>query len=126
MSEYIDLNLRYHGDDNDYGNGIITNELHLFFQEIELAIKIGPGEIWGVKYSIELSKYLFNQYITTQRIKNEITNFIAYNCEHSKLFNWEVNPEILNVENKELIYIVVNIYDNESDKNFLQKFLLGI
>ena len=35
-------------------NNLITNPLHLFFQEIEIAIKIGPGQSWGVKNNIDL------------------------------------------------------------------------
>lgn len=120
-----DLNLHYTGEGDDYGQGIITNPLHLFFQEIELAIKCGPNEIWGCKYTIELSKFLFNQYVTTNQIKNEIELFIQENCDQAKNFSWEVVVELMKVDNKELIYIVTSIYDNESDKEFIQKFLLG-
>lgn len=122
---YIDFNLYYNGEDKS-NDGIITNPIHLFIQEIELALKIGPGEIWGCKYSIELSKYLFNQFVTTTQIQREVTNFISVNCEHASVFNYEITTEILQVENKDLIYIVANIYDNDTNQTFLQKYLLGI
>ncbi len=120
-----DLNLYYTGDSDDYGNGIITDPLHLFFQEIELSIKCGPNEIWGCKYSIELSSYLFNQYITVSQIKNELVTFISQNCEHAQFFQWDIIVDILKIDNKEMIHITSNIYDSESDKKFVQKFLLG-
>lgn len=122
---YIDFNLHYDGENGDYGNGIISNPLHLFFQEIELALKVGPNEIWGCKYSIELSKYLFNQYITVDKIQREINTFIAMNCQHASVFQYDITTEILKIDNKELIYIVASIYDNGTDKSFVQKFLLG-
>lgn len=121
----VDLNLYYTGDSDDYGNGIITSPLHLFFQEIELAIKCGPNEIWGCKYSIELSSYLFNQYITISQIKNELVTFISQNCEQAKNFQWDISVDNLKIDNKEMIHIICNIYDSESEKQFVQKFLLG-
>jgi hypothetical protein len=122
MNEFIDINLY---DSTDVNSNIITNDLHLFFQEIELAIKIAPGQIWGIKYSIDLNKYLFNQYVTLNQIKSEISNFIGENCEHAKIFQYDINVQILKVENKDLIYIELTIYSEEENKEFIQKFLLG-
>lgn len=115
--ELIDLNL--------YSDEIISNPLHLFFQEIELAVKIGTGEIWGVKYAIDLNSYLFNQYISVNQIKNEISTFIAMNCEQAKNHQYDLEVKILNVENKDLIYIEITIYSETENKEFIQKFLLG-
>jgi len=123
--EYIDLNLHYTGENNDYGNGIISNPLHLFFQEIELAIKIGPQEIWGIRYSIDLAKYLFNQYITITRIQEEMRLFIANNCEQAKNFQHEINVKIIKIDNRDLIHIDTIIYDNDSENKFVQQFMLG-
>lgn len=120
---FIDLNLYF--DSESIENNLITNPLHLFFQEIELAIKIGPGQIWGVKNNIDLNKYLFNQYITINQIKSEITNFIDINCEQAKHHQHDIEVQILNVDNKDLIYIVVSVYSENENKEFIQKFLLG-
>lgn len=65
---YLDINI--FGDTD--GNPLVTEPLELFFQEIALGVKIVPGEIWGVYDSIDLQKYLFNQYVTINQIKNEV------------------------------------------------------
>lgn len=122
-SEYIDINL--------YEDSVplITDPLHLFLQEIELGMKILPGQIWGITDSINLKKYIFNRYITMNQVKNEITSFISSNCTHSAMFNYTVDLQVINVEQKELIYIIVTIYVEDEltkeIKQFMQKFVLG-
>lgn len=120
--EYTDLNLY---ESNNINENIINSPLHLFFSEIELAIKISPEEIWGVKNGIDLTKYLFNQYISLNQIKSEISTFIGNECSQSKKHQYEINVEIINIENKDLIYIEAKVYSNEESKEFIQKFLLG-
>lgn len=122
MEEIFDINL-YDSDDINFN--VIISPLHLFFQEIELAVKIAPGEIWGAQYAIDLNKYLFNQYVTLNQIKSEISTFIGKNCSQSQNFQYDINVQILNVENKDLIYIQVTIYNEEENEDFIQKFLLG-
>lgn len=125
MSEdYIDLNL-HAGEPDQILDNLITNPLHLFFQEIELAIKINLGEIWGVKNSINLKQYLFNRYITTNQIKEEISNFISKNCQHAADFVHTCDVEFLKIDNKNLVYILVKVYDNENNHEFINKFLVG-
>ncbi len=120
--EYVDLNLY---ESSNINENIINSPLHLFFQEIELAIKIAPEEIWGVIKGIDLTKYLFNQYISLNQIKSEISIFIGNECNQAKNHQYEINVEIINIENKDLIYIEAKVYSNENSTNFIQKFLLG-
>lgn len=117
---YLDINI--FGDTD--GNPLVTEPIEIFFQEIALGIKIAPGEIWGIYDSIDLQKYLFNQYVTINQIKNEVQNFIGANCGHAILFQYETEAKILTVDDKELIYIVVKVY-TEDGAEFLQKFVLG-
>lgn len=121
-NDIFDINL-YNSDDINLN--VIISPLHLFFQEIELAVKIAPGEIWGTQYAIDLNKYLFNQYVTLNQIKNEVSTFIGKNCSQSQFFQYDTDVQILNIENKDLIYIEITIYNTEEDKDFIQKFLLG-
>lgn len=118
---YIDLDL--------HSNNIISDPLELFFQEIELGIKTAPNEIWGIKDSINLNRYLFNKYVTITQIKNEIKSFIGKNCQHSVNFQYNISVEIIkNSDSKDLIYIVVKVQAPDldgDDTEFLQKFLLG-
>ena len=123
MEEFIDLNLY---ESNNINENIITNPLHLFFQEVELAVKIAPNQIWGIKYAIDLNKYLFNQYITINQIKNELSSFIGNECNQAKNHEYIINVEVLNVDSKDLIYIEIIIYSNDGENTeFIQKFLLG-
>ncbi len=122
--DYIDIYL--HG--NSITDSVLTEPLELFFQELELAIQIGPGEIWGVAQSINLKRYLFNQYVTLSQIKNEIKNYIVNNCEHATYFDYSIEAENLKIDNKDLIYIVINVSaidQNNQPQTFKQKFLLG-
>ena len=89
--DYIDISL--HGSTNH--DSILNEKLELFFQEIELAIQIGPNEIWGIGESINLNRYLFNQYVTITQIKNEISSYISKNCQHVIYFNYTISVETL-------------------------------
>jgi hypothetical protein len=119
---FTDINI--HGTSID--DNIIENPFQLFFQEIELAIKISSNEIWGSRDSIELSRYLFNQYVTINQIKIEINSFVATYCPHASLYQYDIDVQILKVDNNDLIYIEMKVYLGDgTDKAFLQKFLLG-
>ena len=123
-TEYVDINLY---DDSD--TIVITNPAHLFLQEIELAVKISTNEIWGVMDYIDLRRYLFSQYITLNRIKNDLMSYISTHCVHSSQFNWNVDAEIYKDETtgKELLHIIVYVDDVASDgevKKYVQKFAI--
>lgn len=110
-------------------NSILTEPLELFFQEIELAIKLMPNSVWGIKDSINLNRYLFNRYVTLTQVRNEITSYIAKNCQHASLFPYTITTDMIkSVDNKELIYIVVTVDSidiNGIQQSYSQKFLLG-
>jgi hypothetical protein len=123
--DYIDLYL--HGSDQtDY---ILNEPLELFYQEIELALQTGVEEIWGVKSSLDLGRYVFNKYVTITQIKNEISTYISNNCIHSTYFPYEISVEMLkNTNGSDLVYIVFNITavdENGNPQSYKQKFLLG-
>lgn len=123
----MDLNL-YHDLENPENN-IITNPIHLFLQEIELAVKIGPNEIWGFRYNIDLQKYIFNQYITLKQIEQEISSFISKNCSMAGEFVFTVSTELLDVEGTKVVYIKVEIQNPDSDNpedTYTHKFILGL
>lgn len=122
LPNYIDINL----SGSNIHDSILTEPLELFFQEIEVAVKILPNEIWGVKDSLNLSKYLFNKYTTLSQVKNDISFFINKHCSQAQYFNYEIS--ISNLKNSasgsDLLYIVFTITLSESDK-IQQKFLIG-
>jgi len=122
---YVDIYL--HG--NTIQDNILTQPLELFIQEIELVMEIGPNEIWGISDSINLGRYLFNQYVTITQIRNEITSYVSKNCQHASEFSYTISVEtIKNSDNKDLIYIVFSINAQDQDginQTYKQKFLLG-
>lgn len=116
--KYIDIDL------SDENGAFITEPIALFFQEIALSIRLAPGDIWGIYETVDISRYLFNQYITKQQIKNELQTFIAKNCMQAKNFEYNISVEFLKVENKELIYITFNVFDDNGIEH-ARNFLLG-
>lgn len=117
----MDLNL--YVSDTDINDNVIVNPLHLFFQEIELSVKIYNG-IYGCKYYIDLERFVFNKRINSDVIKNEINAFIAENCNGAKHFPFNTVVQFLKLEDKDIIYIEVTIYDKDNDRNFIQKFVV--
>ena len=118
MNEYIDIDLT--------GNDVITDGKALFIQEIALALRIAPGEIWGVYESIDLAKYLFNQYITIMQIRNEIASFISKHCFHSQFYEYTVESKLAkdSTTGKEFIYITCTIFDIDGE-GYVNKFILS-
>jgi hypothetical protein len=118
------LNLEF--DPANIENNIITDELHLFFQEIELALKILPEELWGIKDSLNIYRYVFNRYVTITQIKNEILSYINKHCIHARKFQYNLSVETINNNGKDLLYIALTVNDiNDTEKTYLQKFLIG-
>jgi lipid II:glycine glycyltransferase (peptidoglycan interpeptide bridge formation enzyme) len=122
----MDINLYF--DPINPENNVITNPVHLFFQEIELAIKTAPNELWGFRYSLDITKYVYNQYITLNQVEEEISSFIVKFCDHSSLFPFTVIAEFVNIEGTNILYIKATITNiNSSDNEQLtQKFILGL
>ena len=123
--EYIDINL--HG--TNINDNILDDKLSLFFQEIEIALTSAPNEIWGIKDSINLARYIFNKYVTITQIKNEITSYISKHCQHAVYFPYKISVELIkNNNHKDMVYIVMNVVAldiNGKPQDYAQKFLIG-
>src|SRR5690606_24834772 len=119
----MDINLYFDPDNPD--NNIITNEFHLFLQEIEIAIKTGAEEMWGYRYSIDLKKYIFNQYITLPDVENEISTFIGNFTNYSHMFQYSVNAELVEIDKNVVLYIKTTITDPDNNQKLTHKFILG-
>ncbi len=122
LPNFIDINL----SGSNIHDSILTEPLELFFQEIEVAVKILPNEIWGVKDALNLSKYLFNKYTTLSQVKNDISYFINKHCSQAQYFNYEIS--VMNLknpkDNSDLLYIMFTITLSDNNK-IQQKFLIG-
>ena len=119
--DYVDLNISYK-DDN---KSMLTSKIELFLQEIHLAVMIAPMEIWGVRDSIDLNKYLFSKYITDTFIATEITRFLQKHCIHANDFQWTIATEIASDnDGDEMVLIDAEIFDVDGEK-ILKSFVLG-
>lgn len=127
QSSYIDLSLHQHSNENK-NNNILESSLELFMQELEIAVKMMPADVWGIKNFLDINKYVFSQYVTLSQVINDITDYVIYNCQHASYHQWHVNAEFVEVENKDFLHIMFSIQDiNESgiSEEFKVKFLFG-
>ena len=97
---------------------ILTNPLELFMQELELAIKMGPTDVYNNPSSIDIRTYVFNRYITKQRVISDISKYVIENCEHASYFNWDVDVDSTVINGHRILHIIFTIYkdmNNPSD-----------
>ena len=122
---YIDLSL--HNDSIQTRNdNIIDNTVELFMQELELAVKMLPSDVWGIKDFLNINRYVFSQYITLTQVINDISNYVQNNCAHAAEHQWQVNAEFVEVENRDFLHILFTIYLNgEKQEEYKVKFLFG-
>jgi hypothetical protein len=122
----LDLNFFPEGQDLN----IITDPLELFLQEIFLSIQCGVDAIWGIRESINLTRYIYNKYVTLTQIQTEITRYIQLHSFHAGSFSWScVAENLVDEETKEeVIYITFKILvpqENGNAKELIERFLLG-
>lgn len=125
-TEYIDLNLH----STSKQENMITNQLELFFQEVEIAIKTFPGDVWGVTNFLNINRYVFNRYISITQIKNEIMNYIENNCACASKYNWRVNVKLYSAKDTpgqkgDLVYIELVVDRDAESGQFVNKYVLG-
>lgn len=121
--EYIDLAL--HGSSRF--DCILENSIELFMQELEIAVKMLPSDVWGIKDFLNINRYVFSQYVTLSQVINDITDYVTYNCQHASEHQWFVNAEFVTVENRDFLHIIFNIQDasDEISEDYKVKFLFG-
>ena len=109
---------------NDFGGesnkqykqyNMLTNPLELFMQELEIAIKMGPTDVYNNPSTIDLMNYIFNRYITKQRVISDISNYIVENCEHAKYFNWDVDVDAIVINGHRILHIIFTVYKDMSN-----------
>lgn len=111
----LDLLLNdFGGDENktykEYN--MLTNPLELFMQELEIAIKMKPTDVYAKPSSVDLMTYVFNRYITKQRVISDITTYVIENCEHANYFDWKVDVDAMVISGHRILHIVFTIYKN--------------
>lgn len=99
---------------------MLSNPLELFMQELEMAIKMNPTDVYAKPSSIDLMTYVFNRYITKQRVISDITRYVAENCEHASYFNWTVDVDTTVISGHRILHILFTVY--KEDKNQSEVF----
>lgn len=121
----MDINLHYTIDGDV--PVVLIRPVDLFFQEVELAIKIFEYSIWNRPKGLDIRKYVFNKYVSVYMMETEIKNFITQECDNASNFDWDLSVYILNVEetkaSSEVIVIEMKIdFNGETITN---KFLIN-
>ena len=114
-------------EDTPIEDTVTDSQLFLFLQEVELAVKMEPGDVWGIYDSIDVSKYVFNQYITLNQVRTEIETYIANHCAHAEMFQWEVEPELIELEQNSIpvLHIIFTVEGGEEYGSVTSRFLVG-
>ena len=124
MSEYLDLNLHestiLSKDDN-----VLTSDIELFLQEVELAIKMEPTDVYGHYNTFCLQNYVFSQFVTEGDVIQAITEHIKNNCFHSYLFNWNVDAKFESTSQRNSILVIkFYISGSKPSEKFMKTFLV--
>lgn len=119
----VDINLRF-GENENEDNVLIFDDFELFMQEIELGIKIIEGSIWNKPHGLDINSYVFNKYISTFAMRNEIKSFITRECEHADKFSWDVDVKIIRERDEEFILITMTVHKGPEDIR-TNKFLIS-
>lgn len=128
-SEFIDFNLKYDISKSlSLDNlSVLDNPLQMFLQEIEIAINSSQFDGWGNKKTINIQQYLFNKFISTNKIKNGVKTFITENCISAGNFNFDTDCKFYKYNNKEFMIISVIIYRENFGNDVLSntQFVIG-
>ena len=109
----LDIYLRLPQDPNYNANFLeVEDDISNFVQMIEMMLTTRPGEILGEpELGVNLEGYLWNPYITTGTIKNDIMSQVRRFCTNSQLsipFNVNVNFIKGNISDSILVDIEVD------------------
>jgi hypothetical protein len=124
----MDINLH---EWNDRQKTIIDDEAALFFQEVEIAVKMSKDAVFGQKNYLDLTKFVFTRAISTMQIKNEIMAYIANECPSSGNVVWdievkflsEMNTIISNTHGNGGVYVSLNVHSGYNQ--YVQDYLIG-
>lgn len=119
MSDYLDLNLHEDTiltkDDN-----ILSSEIELFFQEIEIAIKMETTDVYGHYNTFCLQDYVFKQFVTESDIYRALSEHIKNNCYHAYLFDWNIEVYLQN----QILIIKFYVNGAKPSEKFMKTFLI--
>ena len=120
-SDYIDLNLHeftvLSKDDN-----VLCSKIELFLQELEIAIKMGPTDVYGHYHTFNLQSYVFSQFVTEGQIIQALNEHIKNNCFHSIYFDWNIDVKF---ETTQMLVIRFYISGDKPSEKFMKTFQIN-
>lgn len=111
--------------DGNIDNNFTDDPFHLFIQELSMIFSLDETDFYGQPRVLNLKKYVFSKNLSNSQINNEIKSFVIDNCEHSNSLRWDIDTKFIKTnENRDVVYIVFNIYANNGQV-YTNQFVIG-
>jgi hypothetical protein len=109
----VDVYLRLPSDPNYVSNFVeVEDEVSNFVQRIEMILTTNPGEVLGSpEFGVNLEGYLWNPYVTSGSIKNDIMTQIRRYCEYNQKnipYSVEVNFVVGDIIDSIIVDIIID------------------
>lgn len=113
----VDFNIRSEIEKNYINSPDITNELDLFFQEIDLLFNTEKMEVFGNnELGSSIEDLLWKTTFSSEAIKNELNAQIKKYCYMAESFNYNIDVKLVKGNIRDIAEITINVItkDNES------------
>lgn len=111
--------------DGSLDNNFTDDPFHLFIQELAVIFSLDETDFYSYPRVLNLKKYVFSKNLSNNQVSNEIRKFVIDNCEHANSMKWSVSVNFMKTpENRDVLYIVFNIYKNDGDV-YTDQFVIG-
>lgn len=103
---------------------LLENSIDLFFQELNVIFDKKTSDFYGNPSKINLSRYVFSKFISTNEINKEIRKYVIDNCSSQSFYKWEVQSTFLDTPKKvDVLYVIFNVYHN--DRIYTNQYIIG-
>lgn len=113
----VDFNIRSEIEKNYINSPDITNDLDLFFQEIDLLFNTEKMEVFGNnELGSSIETLLWKTTFSSEAIKNELNAQIKKYCYMAESFNYNIDVKLVKGNIRDIAEITINVVtrDNES------------
>lgn len=111
--------------DGDIENNFTDDSFHLFIQELSVLFSLDETDFYGQPRVINLKRYVLSKNISNKEIEKEIRDSVIQNCEHAGSVTWDVEVNFISAkQNKDVVYIIFNIYGADGRK-YTNQFVIG-
>lgn len=94
---------------------VITNELQLFLQEIDILFNTEQFEVLGnLDMGMSLEQFLGKYSMSAARIKELSISQIKNNCFMNEFFNWEIDVQFINGSLSDIMMLTIVVKNQEN------------